>query len=805
VAQNPRESVLNNDALLEATGYKIRYHPKGAVKEYFSCRDDEVLLAGPAGTGKTLGILHKLHLAMSKYKEAKAFISRKTRASMTNSCLATFDKHVLKPPDKVIFHKQDQQYRYPNGSLIAVIGLDDPERIKSTDWDMGFINEATECTENDAEIATTRLRNWTMPYQQLVMDCNPDKPTHWLKRRCDQGLCKMLISRHTENPRLWDDIHGQWTREGQQYMAKLQRLTGVRLIRLYKGEWVAAEGVVYEKWDAGVHMLSVTDLPADWTEWPHFWSIDWGFNHPFVWQDWMEDPKGRLYLNRQIYRTHYLVEDAARDIMELMGNSPHPYAVICDHDLQDRASFERHTGLLTLPAYKHIQQGIQAVQKRLEPIWSGRPGLFILRDSLVDIDRELETAGKPTKTEDEWDGYVWDEKITRISNSRKDELPVDKDNHGMDACTWGKTEIATARGHVPIPDVRIGDLVLTRQGLKPVLDAGMTNRAARVVRVLLSDGRELVGTCNHYILIDGQGWKRLDALRYADAILDECDPSNWRQESTQLGLNDSGSTGLSTEDTRTPRTSQIGSTSDRVLQRDTKGTPTCTLMCGSSTEGTSQLGMRSTIMTGIPRTTGLATFAASAKRHIGSTMSLMVGRGLRLLGSARRLARELSCSLRRQIGIGLQRAGLGIRNMLGMSWLPEMFQLASASYVEHHISSGGSATGSALPCAEVSQDVTSDQTMLLGSACSVTEPTWQASTLGASTAPVHVLSVTELDGLYPVYNLTVAESPEYFANGVLVHNCRYAVAFADSLADDPEDIEETLMLGEDYEESISPY
>lgn len=141
---------------------------------------------------------------------------------------------------------------------------------------------------------------------------------------------------------------------------------------------------------------------------------------------------GRLYLNRQIYQTETLVEDLARWIMELNEGIYTPRAIICDHDAGDRAVFERHTGLLTLPAYKAIQPGIQAVQKRLLPLWDGKPGLFIIRDSLVSIDPKLADKGKPTKTEDELDGYVWDEKLTRITNSKKDELPVDKDNHGVD-------------------------------------------------------------------------------------------------------------------------------------------------------------------------------------------------------------------------------------------------------------------------------------------------------------------------------------------------------------------------------------
>lgn len=437
-----KQRLIDNTELNTAVGYKIRYNPRGVAKDLFHDHDEEILMAGPAGTGKSLACLHKLHLVLSKYPNAKAFMSRKTRSSMTNSCLETFQRHVLKPPDKVNFHKTDQQFNYPNGSMMAVIGLDDPERIKSTDWDMGYIQEATECTENDWEICTTRLRNWVVPYQQLLGDCNPDKPTHWLKRRCDKGLTKMLLSWHQDNPRLWDAVHQKWTKEGEAYLGKLNRLTGARKARLAQGKWVAAEGLVYEQWDQQTHMMTMVefeDLHPDWTEWNHYWSIDWGHIHPFVWQDWVEDPKtGVLYRVQEIYWTKKLVEDCARYIKELTYSRYIPQAIICDHDAEDRAVFERHTQYLTLAAYKSIQPGIQAVTKRLDPNWNGtgHPGLILLRDVNIEIDPDLEEAGLPTRTEDELDGYVWDEKLSRIVNSKKDELPIDKDNHGCDSSRY---------------------------------------------------------------------------------------------------------------------------------------------------------------------------------------------------------------------------------------------------------------------------------------------------------------------------------------------------------------------------------
>ena len=47
---------------------------------------------------------------------------------------------------------------------------------------------------------------------------------------------------------------------------------------------------------------------------------------------------------------------------------------------------------------------------------------------------------------------------------------------------------------------------------------------------------------------------------------------------------------------------------------------------------------------------------------------------------------------------------------------------------------------------------------------------------------MRVLSVCALPAPAPVFNLTVDGTPEYFASGVLVHNCdamRYAVANVD--------------------------
>ncbi len=127
-----------------------------------------------------------------------------------------------------------------------------------------------------------------------------------------------------------------------------------------------------------------------------------------------------------------LVEDLARQVLHVTANDPRPVAVICDHDAGDRATFEKHSGMSTTPAKKAIDVGIKAVKKRLRSDRRGKPALFYLRDSLVDIDPVLEQKKLPLCTTSEYESYEWDTREGR----KVGELPVDKDNHGQDASRY---------------------------------------------------------------------------------------------------------------------------------------------------------------------------------------------------------------------------------------------------------------------------------------------------------------------------------------------------------------------------------
>lgn len=263
------------------------YVPRGAARELMRCRSPEVLLAGPAGTGKSRACLEKLHLAALNHPRMRGAIVRKVRRSLTQSALVTFETKVLPESPAVRFNHEDQEYRYLNGSRIAVAGMDDAEKLKSSEYDLVYVQEATELAMIDWEMLLSRLRNGVMSYQQLIADCNPGDPGHWLKRRCDAGVTLLLDSRHADNPSLTPG-----------YLATLDRLTGYLYERLRLGLWTAAEGMYFPEFRPELHVCDRLELPA---EWPRWLAVDYGFAAPFCCLWLARSPDRRIYVYRELY------------------------------------------------------------------------------------------------------------------------------------------------------------------------------------------------------------------------------------------------------------------------------------------------------------------------------------------------------------------------------------------------------------------------------------------------------------------------------------------------------------------------
>lgn len=407
------------------------YSPHGGAARLWNYLGPEVMLAGPSETGKTRACLEKLDAMMWLYPGAQAVIIRKVRVTMNGSVLNTY-RRVLgaDSPVKVYGGEEPTWFDYPTGSRVFVAGLDNPGKTLSTERDVIYVNQAEELDLADWETLTTRAtgRAGNMPYAQVMGDANPGPPTHWIKQRAAAGSLEFYESRHEDNPVLFDQGTGQITEQGKRTMAVLDRLTGVRLKRLRYGLWVAAEGQVYEEWDPAIHLIDRFPIPA---EWPRYRVIDFGFTNPFVCQWWATDNDGRAFMYRELYGTGRIVQEWGPDIIALSAGERYE-ATIADHDAEDRATLAS-MGIHTQAAHKPISPGIQAVQKRLQKADDGKPRLFFFHGALVKADQTLIDRKLPTCTPQEMEVYVWPK---GQDGKPMKEVPVDKDNHGMDTTRY---------------------------------------------------------------------------------------------------------------------------------------------------------------------------------------------------------------------------------------------------------------------------------------------------------------------------------------------------------------------------------
>ena len=235
---------------------------------------------------------------------------------------------------------------------------------------------------------------------RLWFNCNPAGPTHWFYQtwilEAEKRNCLRLAFTMEDNPSLSPEIR-----------ARYERLyTGVFYRRFILGQWVQAEGRVYDFFEPGM-ICPVPEGPF--RKW--YVSCDYGTVNPTSMGLWGEQNGiwyrvKEFYFNSREAQRQMTDEEYAKQLQKLTGEREIA-AVIVDPSAASFIEVLRRKGWRVQKADNDVLSGIRLTSDAL------KEGRIVICEGCSDCIREM-------------DAYVWD-----LSSGTKDRVKKEHD-HAMD-------------------------------------------------------------------------------------------------------------------------------------------------------------------------------------------------------------------------------------------------------------------------------------------------------------------------------------------------------------------------------------
>lgn len=213
---------------------------------------------GSIRSGKTLASLLRwlIYVAVAPRGGELVIIGRTRDTVWRNVIGPLMDSDLFGPVAKAVVGNYGAPTVRILGRTIYVLGAHDAKAekiLRGLTVAGAYVDEVTVIGE---EFFTQLLGRMSVPGAQLFGTTNPDSPAHWLKRKFldrMEGLPDWRRFHFTldDNPSLLPS-----------YLESIKReFTGLWYRRFILGEWVQAEGAIYDMWDPQRHVVKAASLP----------------------------------------------------------------------------------------------------------------------------------------------------------------------------------------------------------------------------------------------------------------------------------------------------------------------------------------------------------------------------------------------------------------------------------------------------------------------------------------------------------------------------------------------------------------
>lgn len=733
--------------------------------------DEDVLYGGSAAGSKSTSLMVHALRSCVRYPGLQAFWFRRSYPELNHSIVRTLGRYNYGRTLGARYNQGNHELHFDNGSILTFAhakNVQEATALLSAEINALYIDERTTIPPEVIDHLYPRVRSGVadVPCLGVRSATNPGDVGHLQVLRqyikpTERGAhtytddagrtVRFIQARASDNPHV----------DPATYEKRLSGIADPALrAAMRDGSWDVFPDQFFGDFHYDRHVVPALELPASWMR---YGGLDYGWSQPSVYLLAARDNDNRLWVYRELTMVQVPEPEQARRVLEC--EDVRPVMRSCDPSMTGKSG----SAMPPMSQYAIAGCGLRKADNDRVGGWS-RIHTFLAEAPACAYHREqgwdtcpmvhFVDTGCPKLIETL-------PTLPRDKNRPEDVLKCDTD-HWADACLVAGTLIATRRGDVPIERVRVGDEVMTRVGWRRVRDACQTGHDRPVRTLMTSDGRTLTGTGNHPVYVEGRGFVALDAVRYFDTLV------AW------VASRSSSSTASSSAATRTLTGSPTLATSPLASGTSSAATSASTRKCGRPTTADRSLTVTTSTMSMKTSGTTLRAIWDSYRPRCTATDST-----IRRVAPATPDMRSTSTPSGRSPlnGIAATRAASGTASMDARAGKTASIATSPASGAAKRSLPATLAVG--LGSAPTSTGPTrarpAGSTTRTAPAEAAAAPSGSTATARPVTVPASVRG-SFASGTADVYNLSVEDAEEYFANGILVHNCRYLIMSIGSTA-----------------------
>jgi len=364
---------------------------------------------GSVSSGKTISSLIRWIEFCNNGAKGNLLMVGKTERTLKRNVIDVLSE-ILDGSNSLITRTGSGEIQIGNRT-IYIVGANDERaeaKIRGLTLAGAYGDEVTLWSESFFNMLLSRLR---VPNAQLFLTTNPDSPNHWLKKKFLDRETELDITNFAFE---LDDNHTLDQKYVDSLKAEYAPPSSLWYRRFINGEWVMAEGAVYDCFDRLDNVVSELPKMRE-----YYVGVDYGTTNPLAALLVGEGVDDQLYVIKEYYYDSKIgqkqLSDAeySRELLNFLDG----YDVRKIFVDPSAASFitqlwrDNHLGVTK--ANNNVQDGIRIVYNLIGS-------------------RKLKIHSSCTKLIGELESYVWDVK----SQERGEDKPLKRNDHAVDALRY---------------------------------------------------------------------------------------------------------------------------------------------------------------------------------------------------------------------------------------------------------------------------------------------------------------------------------------------------------------------------------